>query len=79
MYAAITFPSNDVSYDNSVSGLKSTSVKDAIDELYTECTKELTAGEQITELLPDNLDELYKDNKGNIRYYGKKSKQLCIF
>ena len=79
VYAAITFPSNDVSYDNSVSGLKSTSVKDAIDELYTECTKELTAGEQITELLPDNLDELYKDNKGNIRYYGKNPNNYVSF
>ena len=48
VYAAIVFPSNDVSYDNSVSGLKSTNVKDAIDELYTECTTTL-AGEQIIE------------------------------
>lgn len=61
VYAAITFPSNDVSYDNSVSGLKSTSVKDAIDELYTECTTTL-AGEQIIEdagLIKDEYEDRY--------------------
>ena len=49
VYAVVNFPSNDVTYDNKESGLKSTSVKDAIDELYTECTKEPTAGETIIE------------------------------
>ena len=49
VYAAVTFPSNDVSYDNTESGLSSTTVKGAIDELYTECTKEPTAGETIIE------------------------------
>ena len=47
--AATYFPSNDVSYDNTQSGLQSTTVKGAIDELYTECTKEPTAGETIIE------------------------------
>lgn len=49
VYAAVTFPSSDVSYDNKESGLSSTTVKGAIDELYTECTKEPTAGEIIIE------------------------------
>ena len=49
VYAAVTFPSNEVSYDNTESGLSSTTVKGAIDELYTECTKEPTAGEIIIE------------------------------
>ena len=49
VYAAVTFPSNDVTYDNTQSGLQSTTVKGAIDELYTECTKEPTAGETIIE------------------------------
>ena len=49
VYAAVTFPSNEVSYDNTESGLSSTTVKGAIDELYTECTKEPTAGETIIE------------------------------
>ena len=47
VYAAVTFPSNEVSYDNTESGLSSTNVKGAIDELYTECTKEPPAGETI--------------------------------
>ena len=47
--AATYFPSNDVTYDNSESGLTSTNVQGAIDELYTECTKEPTAGETIIE------------------------------
>ena len=36
--AATYFPSGDVTYDNSVSGLQSTNVQDAIDELYTACS-----------------------------------------
>ena len=47
--AATYFPSNDVTYDNKESGLSSTNVQGAIDELYTECTKESSAGEQIIE------------------------------
>ena len=49
VYAAITFPSNEVSFDPSNSTLSSTNVKDAIDELYTKCTKEPTASDQIIE------------------------------
>ena len=49
VYAATYFASNDVTYDNTVSGLSSTDVQGAIDELYTECTKEPTAGETIIE------------------------------
>ena len=44
VYAVVTFPSNEVSYDNTESGLQSTTVKGAIDELYTECTKKPLAG-----------------------------------
>ena len=47
--AATYFPSNDVTYDNTESGLTSTNVQGAIDELYTECTKEPTTGETIIE------------------------------
>ena len=46
--AATYFPSNDVTYDNTESGLKSKDVQGAIDELYTECTT-APAGEQIIE------------------------------
>ena len=47
--AATYFPSNDVTYDNTESGLSSTDVQGAIDELYGVCTKEPTAGETIIE------------------------------
>ena len=47
--AATYFPSNDVTYDNSTSGLSSTDVQGAIDELYGVCTAEPSAGEIIIE------------------------------
>ena len=46
--AAVTFPSNEVSYSNTESGLNSNNVQGAIDELYETCTA-LTTGEQIIE------------------------------
>ena len=54
VYAAVTFPSNEVSYDNTESGLSSTNVKGAIDELYETCTA-LSPGEQIIE--DNNLEK----------------------
>ena len=48
IYAVVTFPSNEVSYDNTSSGLSSTNVKDAIDELYKSCNKTLAS--QIIEI-----------------------------
>ena len=47
--AATYFPSNQTTYDNSVSGLQSTDVQGAIDELYGVCTAEPPAGNQIIE------------------------------
>ena len=47
--AATYFPSVDVTYDNNESGLISTNVQGAIDELYGVCTAEPPAGEQIIE------------------------------
>ena len=47
--AATYFPSNDVTYDNSASGLTSNNVQGAIDELYGVCFPPLPAGEQIIE------------------------------
>ena len=49
VYAETYFPSNDVTYDNRESGLSSTDVQGAIDELYGVCTVEPPAGEQIIE------------------------------
>ncbi len=48
VFAAVTFPSNEVSYSNIESGLNSNNVQGAIDELYETCTA-LTIGEQIIE------------------------------
>ncbi len=43
--SAVTyFPSNQVTYDNKTSGLKSTNVQGALDELYTTCSSSAQAG-----------------------------------
>ncbi len=65
VYAAITFPSNEVSFDPSNSTLKSTNVKDAIDELYKKCTGESvkSAAEQIIE------DSGIKKDSNECRYF----------
>lgn len=74
-YAAVTFPSNAVSYDNSNSKLKSNNVKSAIDELYNECKNNASENPQITNPsdLKDNLvtigDGLYKDEYENRYFY----------
>ena len=47
VYADTYFPSNDVTYDNSESGLKSSDVQGAIDELYGVCFP--SAGDQVIE------------------------------
>ena len=78
--AATYFPSNQTTYDNSVSGLQSTNVQDAIDELYGVCFPPTPpATDTITGLLPDNPDELYKDEHGDIRYYGKNPNNYVSF
>ena len=43
------FPSNQVTYDNTESGLTSSNVQGAIDELYGVCTAEPPSGDQIIE------------------------------
>lgn len=77
--AVTYFPSNDVTYDNSASGLSSTNVQGAIDELYKTCTEKSPASETITDLLPSNPDELYKDEHGDIRYYGASPNNYVSF
>ena len=42
--AVTYFPSDDVTYDNKTSGLKSTNVQGAIDELYNEVNTECSGG-----------------------------------
>ena len=77
--AATYFPSNQTTYDNSVSGLKSENVQDAIDELYGVCFPPPPATDTITDLLPSNPDELYKDEHGDIRYYGANPNNYVSF
>ena len=76
--AATYFPSNQTTYDNSVSGLKSENVQDAIDELYGVCFPP-KGSDTITDLLPSNPDELYKDDHGDIRYYGANPNNYVSF
>ena len=72
VYAETYFPSNQTTYDNSVSELESTNVQDAIDELYGVCFPP-TGGDQIL----DNVDivtsgdGLYKDEYEADKYIYK--------
>ena len=73
VYAETYFPSNDVTYDNTESGLASTNVQGAIDELYGVCTKEPTAGDTIldnTDIVTSG-DGLYEDEYEDGRYFYK--------
>ena len=47
VYAVTYFPSNQVTYDNKTSGLKSSDVQGAIDELYNTCSSAVQAGDYI--------------------------------
>ena len=73
VYAATYFPSNDVTYDNSSSGLKSTDVQGAIDELYNTCKKTSTGGDGILDKEPivTSGDGLYEDEYEEGRYFYK--------
>ena len=73
------FPSNQTTYDNSNSGLSSTNVQGAIDELYKTCTEKPSASDTITNLLPSNPDELYKDEHEDIRNYGANPNNYVSF
>ena len=72
VYAETYFPSNQVTYDNNTSGLSSTNVQTAIDELYNTCFPK-TSGDQIL----DNVDivtsgdGLYEDEYEDGRYFFK--------
>lgn len=73
--AATYFPSNNVTYDNGKSGLKSTDVQGAIDELYGTCIDPPGAADDIL----DNVDivtsgdGLYTDEYEDGRYFYKGS------
>ena len=59
--AATYFPSGDVTYDNTASGLESTDVQGAIDELYGICATEKTDVGGIDVAIVESGDGLYKD------------------
>ncbi len=69
--AATYFASSDVTYDNSASGLSSTDVQGAIDELYGVCTTPMTAGDTILEQVEivTSGDGLYSDEYEDGRYF----------
>ena len=78
--AATYFPSNNVTYDNTQSGLSSTDVQGAIDELYNACkTSEtpptLVGGDGLLNSVPivTSGDGLYKDEYEYGRYFYKGS------
>ena len=69
---AITyFPSNDVTYDNSASGITSTNVQGAIDELYNTCKTSsiptTSVGNQEIQVVTSG-DGLYKDEYEEAKY-----------
>ena len=79
VYAETYFPSNDVTYDNKESGLSATNVQSAIDELYNVCFPPKSGGDIIEELVPTNPEEIYKDENGDTRYYGKNPNNYISF
>ena len=70
VYAATYFPSYNVTYDNTESGLSSTDVQGAIDELYNECKTPAMGGDGILEKVPivTSGDGLYKDEYEDGKY-----------
>ena len=71
VYAETYFPSNQVTYDNKESGLSSTNVQTAIDELYNTCFPK-TSGDQIIEnagLTKDEYECRYFFTGGNPNNY----------
>ena len=80
--AATYFPSNQTTYDNSVSGLSSTNVQGAIDELYGVCFPP-SAGDSILDKEPivDTGDGLYKDEyeEGKYTYKGANPNNYVTF
>lgn len=71
--ATTYFPSNDVTYDNTESGLTSTDVQGAIDELYNTCSNSKTVEDGTLEgvEIVDCGDGLYEDNYEEGRYVYK--------
>lgn len=72
VYAVTYFPSNQVTYDNGESGLESTDVQGAIDELYNTCSSSiLKTSEDLKKNTVTTGDGLYKDEYEDGRYIFK--------
>ena len=72
--SAITyFDSKNVTYDNEITGMTSTNVQEAVNELYSVCFPPKTGGDIILEDIPvvDSGDGLYKDTYEEGRYFYK--------
>ena len=54
VYAAILYASSDVSYDNTTSGLTSTNVQDALDELYTKANTRIDPNIELNKIVTTN-------------------------
>ena len=69
--AATYFPSNQVTYENTASGMKATDVQGAIDELYNTCFPPVTevGGKEIS--IVTSGDGLYADEYEDGRYFYK--------
>ena len=83
--AATYFPSNDVTYDNKTSGLKSTDVQGAIDELYVKA-QQVSSGassEKVEDLggTTTSGDGIYRDlyESGRYIYKGKNPNNYITF
>lgn len=71
VYAVTYFPSNDVTYDNTDSGMQATDVQEAIDELYNTCFPPgPTIGGQPVDVVTSG-DGLYEDEYEDGRYFFK--------
>ena len=71
VYAQTYFPSNQTTYDNSESGLTSTNVQGAIDELYSTCQNPPSASESLIDKVVTSGDGLYQDAYESGRYIFK--------
>ena len=83
VYAQTYFPSNQTTYDNSNSGLSSTNVQEAIDELYNTCFPPKTGGDAILDEVDivTSGDGLYADEyeEGKYTYKGANPNNYVTF
>ena len=65
VYAVTYFPSNQVTYDNKTSGLESSDVQGAIDELYNTCSQIVSSGNNLYYIESGSLINKYNIIKMN--------------